>query len=110
MEKDEKFILSNYGKENHFKVPEGYFEAFDEKLLHNLPHIDMQPGNAKVEKPLAKVVAMPHRSGRIVNPNTAGLAETGRRASRQSLCQHRNGQQRRVIERQYGCAVRLYDD
>lgn len=66
MEKDEKFILSNYGKENHFKVPEGYFEAFDEKLLHNLPHVDMQPGNAKVEKPLAKVVAMPHRSGRIV--------------------------------------------
>lgn len=46
MNEDDK-IIRMCGKENPFKVPEGYFEAFTERLMKSLP---------AVETPAAKAV------------------------------------------------------
>lgn len=33
----EKELLDRFGRENHWQVPEGYFESFAEKMMENLP-------------------------------------------------------------------------
>lgn len=35
--KDDKELMARCGKENPFKVPEGYFEHFHEQLMNSLP-------------------------------------------------------------------------
>ena len=35
--KDDKDLMARCGKEQPFKVPEGYFEHFHEQLMNNLP-------------------------------------------------------------------------
>lgn len=37
MKKEETNLLNRCGKENPFKVPEGYFENFAEQLMDKLP-------------------------------------------------------------------------
>jgi hypothetical protein len=37
MDKYEDYLLKHYGRENSFKVPEGYFEDFAEKIMSQLP-------------------------------------------------------------------------
>ena len=37
MDKYEDYLLKHYGRENSFKVPEGYFEDFAEKIMGQLP-------------------------------------------------------------------------
>ncbi|MDO4160578.1 MAG: hypothetical protein Q4D41_08995 [Prevotellaceae bacterium] len=35
--KEEYLIEQKFGKENHFTVPEGYFNDFEKRLLENIP-------------------------------------------------------------------------
>lgn len=37
MNKEEKFIEQKFGRENHFTVPEGYFDDFTSQLMQKLP-------------------------------------------------------------------------
>lgn len=37
MIKEEDILVSRFGKENHFKVPEGYFEQLADKVMERLP-------------------------------------------------------------------------
>jgi len=51
MSKEEKYLIENFGKQNHFRVPEGYFDDFADKLIASLPEHEQQ----------AKVVTMKPR-------------------------------------------------
>lgn len=42
MNKEEKFIEQKFGRENHFTVPEGYFDDFTSQLMQKLPEDPMQ--------------------------------------------------------------------
>lgn len=46
--KEEKYILDKVGKENHFRVPNGYFENFASELMSRLPEHEV------IEVPAAK--------------------------------------------------------
>ena len=46
--KDERELMARCGKENPFKVPEGYFEHFHEQLMSNLP--ETAPAAAPAER------------------------------------------------------------
>lgn len=35
--KEEKYLKSRIGKQNPFRVPEGYFDSFVERMMENLP-------------------------------------------------------------------------
>ena len=35
--KEENLLRNRYGKENHFQVPEGYFDKLTEQVMANLP-------------------------------------------------------------------------
>ena len=37
MTNEEKFIIESLGKENPFRVPEGYFDHFAEQFMNELP-------------------------------------------------------------------------
>lgn len=37
MMKEENILRKRYGKENHFQVPEGYFDKLTEQVMANLP-------------------------------------------------------------------------
>lgn len=37
MYKEEKYIRNKFGREEHFRVPEGYFDDFTSRLMANLP-------------------------------------------------------------------------
>lgn len=48
MDKDERIIEEQFGRENHFTVPEGYFDNFATQLMSQLPEqearvIKMEP-------------------------------------------------------------------
>lgn len=45
---EEKYIRTRMGSENHFQVPEGYFERFTTDLMQKLPE-EAQP--MKLQKP-----------------------------------------------------------
>lgn len=47
MSNEEKILVQRFGKQTPFKVPEGYFESFEQSLMENLPQRE------------AKVVEMP---------------------------------------------------
>ena len=40
MESDEKYILSRFGNKNHFAVPEGYFEHFQDDILTSVAMLE----------------------------------------------------------------------
>lgn len=35
--KEENILIERFGKENHFTVPEGYFDSFADQLMEQLP-------------------------------------------------------------------------
>ena len=35
--KEERYLKSRIGKQNPFRVPEGYFDSFAERMMENLP-------------------------------------------------------------------------
>ncbi len=43
MSKDKKDILAKIGKDAGFRVPEGYFDSFAEKIVKELPEPDVTP-------------------------------------------------------------------
>lgn len=48
MYKEEKYIRNKFGREEHFRVPEGYFDDFTSRLMANLPEqeakiVEMHP-------------------------------------------------------------------
>lgn len=44
MENEEKYIREKAGRENHFRVPEGYFEQLTERVMSQLPeHAKVTP-------------------------------------------------------------------
>lgn len=48
MYKEEKYIRNKFGREEHFRVPEGYFDDFTSRLMANLPEqeakiVEMRP-------------------------------------------------------------------
>ena len=77
MNKEEKYILSHYGKENHFRVPEGYFEAFNAKILQELPMTDKQSAGTVAAKPSAAFIEMSRRSRLIELRRTIISAAAG---------------------------------
>lgn len=50
MEREEKFIEDKFGRQNPFRVPEGYFDDFASQLMQSLPE--------QAEAPKAKLVPM----------------------------------------------------
>ena len=40
MESDEKYIASHFGREQHFGVPEGYFDTLAESIMKNVETAD----------------------------------------------------------------------
>lgn len=61
--KEEDMIMRKFGKENHFSVPDGYFDSFADKLMEQLPEqdaarvIDMRAESWWRRLPLRKVAA-----------------------------------------------------
>lgn len=55
MDCDETFLNERYGKENHFHVPEGYFDDMASRMMSKLPN----------EMPTMTVVSTHHRSMRL---------------------------------------------
>lgn len=51
MKKEDEILVRRYGRENPFKVPEGYFEDFTSRLMDNLPerNAKVDVGNGKVK-------------------------------------------------------------
>ena len=41
--KEDKDLLSKYGRKNPFTVPEGYFQDFNERLMEQLPEKEVMP-------------------------------------------------------------------
>lgn len=41
--KEDKDLLSKYGRKNPFTVPEGYFQDFNERLMEQLPEKKLCP-------------------------------------------------------------------
>lgn len=78
MDKDEKYILSHLGKENHFKVPKGYFETFNERMMRDLQHAVPRPSaEMPPARPLATTIGMPRRSRLIALRRTIISAAAG---------------------------------
>ncbi|MBQ6188499.1 MAG: hypothetical protein IJK49_11215 [Prevotella sp.] len=46
MKQDEKFIKQHFGKDNPFKVPQGYFDGLSAELMNKLPQ--KEPKTVKV--------------------------------------------------------------
>ena len=42
MSNEEKILVQRFGKQTPFKVPEGYFESFEQSLMENLPQPEAQ--------------------------------------------------------------------
>lgn len=51
MTREEKFLMENFGRENHFRVPEGYFDDFADKLMASLPQQPRQQAQMVEMKP-----------------------------------------------------------
>lgn len=50
--KEERYLKSRIGKQNPFRVPEGYFDSFAERMMENLPEQEAR----------TVVMSRPHRS------------------------------------------------
>ena len=61
MMKEEKILNMKFGKENHFTVPEGYFDSFAEKMMEQLPHVDGMEARVIDMKPKALWHRLPLR-------------------------------------------------
>ena len=48
------FLKTTFGKSNPFKVPEGYFENIEKRVMDNLPEIDTSSKTVAKEIPLWK--------------------------------------------------------
>lgn len=40
MSNEENMLFKRFGKQTPFRVPEGYFEAFEQSLMENLPNVE----------------------------------------------------------------------
>lgn len=63
MKQEDSTILTKYGKDSGFKVPENYFDDFNKKMAAMLPDIEITPVDIKPTmwqriKPLAYLAAM----------------------------------------------------
>ena len=63
MKKEDSTLLSKYGKNLGFKVPENYFEDFNKRMTAMLPDVEITPVDIKPTmwqrvKPLAYLAAM----------------------------------------------------
>lgn len=64
MTREENILKERFGKENPFKVPEGYFDHLTEKIMENLPEqeirvIDIRSRQTLWQKlPLRKIAAV----------------------------------------------------
>lgn len=47
MKQEQSEILSKIGKDSGFKVPEGYFEEFNERMVQMLPEVEITDVDAK---------------------------------------------------------------
>ena len=61
MESDEKYILSRFGNKNHFAVPEGYFEHFQDDILTSVAMLEEEKTVETCPKE-DKPKTIPHRS------------------------------------------------
>jgi hypothetical protein len=55
MMKRDKFLEAKFGHDNHFSVPDGYFDDFATRLMEQIPEEDNR-----------KIVLRPRKSGHIV--------------------------------------------
>ena len=63
MKQEDSTILNKYGKDPGFKVPENYFEDFNQRMTQMLPDVEITPIDVKPTmwqriKPLAYMAAM----------------------------------------------------
>lgn len=60
--KEENILKKKFGRENHFAVPDGYFDNFADKLMESLPESDARVINMRAESwwhrlPMRKMAA-----------------------------------------------------
>lgn len=71
--KDEKYINDTFGRENHFTVPEGYFDKLGARIMQRVEDVevcsDMQAERSKV----AETVSMWTRYSKAIVSAAAGL-------------------------------------
>ena len=63
MKQEDSTILKKYGKDSGFKVPENYFEDFNQRMAASLPDVEITPVDIKPTmwqrvKPFAYLAAM----------------------------------------------------
>lgn len=58
MEQEEKILMEQFGRQNPFRVPEGYFDSLTERVMTQLPERDMTQQPAR--KPKSRIVALRH--------------------------------------------------
>ncbi len=51
MTNEEKYLISRMGKENHFRVPDGYFDNFAERFMSQLPEQSIPAPQLKTSAP-----------------------------------------------------------
>lgn len=91
MMKEENILRKRYGKENHFQVPEGYFDKLTEQVMANLPEqeariISIEEHSLWQRMPWRKIAAT------IAAVGFAGWGSTRGCAAAASAAQHRPGQ------------------
>lgn len=94
---EDKFLYSRYGKANHFKVPEGYFDGLDQRVMQALSRDDQRALQPDGKKP-AEVwsVSVPVRSKWVALRRTIISAAAGICVAVLALdayLKHDNGQQ-----------------
>ena len=94
---EDKFLYSRYGKANHFKVPEGYFDGLDQRVMQALSRDDLRALQPDEKKP-AEVwsVSVPVRSKWVALRRTIISAAAGICVAVLALdayLKHDNGQQ-----------------
>lgn len=62
MMKEEKILKDMFGKENHFAVPEGYFDSFADNLMDQLPESEARMFEMRAQSwwnrlPMRKIAA-----------------------------------------------------
>ena len=60
MNYEEKEIQDRFGKENHFRVPEGYFDQLTERVMAQLPEREQQAEQVSLSqrRPKSRLVAL----------------------------------------------------
>ncbi|MBR2084635.1 MAG: hypothetical protein IJ879_08545, partial [Muribaculaceae bacterium] len=63
MKREDSTLLTKYGKDSGFKVPENYFEDFNKRMTEMLPEVEITPVDVKPTmwqrvRPLVYLAAM----------------------------------------------------